>query len=135
MKRHEQAILLLEKARQDETLVDEVVTSEKVSDEIVGFHCQQAAEKLLKALLAYHGVHFHRTHNLRQLMVTLADEGHALPEDLQDIDTLSPFAAVLRYEAPPMEVSLDRTHARDQLRRLREWVESQIDGSREVYSP
>lgn len=128
MKRHEQAILLLEKARQDETLVDEVLTSEKVSDEIVGFHCQQAAEKLLKALLAYYGVHFHRTHNLRQLMVTLADEGHGLPDDLQDIDTLSPFAAVLRYEAPPMEVSLDRTHARDQLRRLREWVESQIDG-------
>lgn len=26
--------------------------SEKVSDEVFGFHCQQAAEKMLKALLS-----------------------------------------------------------------------------------
>jgi HEPN domain-containing protein len=43
--------LLLRKAAQDEALLGEVLTSDQVSDEIIGFHCQQAVEKLLKALL------------------------------------------------------------------------------------
>ena len=45
MKQHEQARLLFAKGCQDEALVDEVLASTQVSDEIVGFHCQQAAEK------------------------------------------------------------------------------------------
>ena len=49
MKRREQALLLLRKAAQDEALLDQVLTSDQVSDEIIGFHCQQAAEKILKA--------------------------------------------------------------------------------------
>jgi HEPN domain-containing protein len=53
MKRREQALLLLRKAAQDEALLDQVLTSDQVSDEIIGFHCQQAAEKILKALLNY----------------------------------------------------------------------------------
>ena len=65
MRRHEQALLLLQKAREDQTLVEEVLASQRVSDEIVGFHCQQAAEKFLKAVLSEIGVYFQRTHNLR----------------------------------------------------------------------
>ena len=38
MKRREQALLLLRKAAQDEALLDEVLTSDQVSDEIIGFH-------------------------------------------------------------------------------------------------
>jgi len=49
MKRREQALRYLRKAAQDEALLDAVLTSTEVSDEIFGFHCQQAAEKLLKA--------------------------------------------------------------------------------------
>ena len=52
MKPREQALLLLRKAAQDEALLDEVLASDQVSDEIIGFHCQQAAEKILKALLS-----------------------------------------------------------------------------------
>jgi hypothetical protein len=42
MKRREQALPLLRKAAQDEAPLDEVLTSDQVSDEIIGFHCQQA---------------------------------------------------------------------------------------------
>ena len=42
MKRREQALLLLRKAAQDEALLDEILASSAVSDEIVGFHLQQA---------------------------------------------------------------------------------------------
>ena len=49
MKRREQAVLLLRKAAEDEALLDQVLTASEVSDEIIGFHYQQAAEKRLKS--------------------------------------------------------------------------------------
>ena len=52
MRHREQALLLLKKAADDEALLQEVIESRQVSDEIFGFHCQQAVEKLLKALLS-----------------------------------------------------------------------------------
>jgi HEPN domain-containing protein len=38
---------------------------------VVCFHCQQAAEKWLKSRLCEDGVHFPKTHDLRQLLVLL----------------------------------------------------------------
>ena len=54
MKQREQALLFIKKACQDEALLAEVVFSKAVSDETFGFHCQQAAEKLLKAILSFY---------------------------------------------------------------------------------
>jgi len=53
---HEQALLFLRKAEADIALLDEVLASNRVGDDIIGFHCQQAAEKLLKALLSESGM-------------------------------------------------------------------------------
>jgi hypothetical protein len=39
MKRREQALLLLRKAGQDEALLDEILASQSVDDEVIGFHC------------------------------------------------------------------------------------------------
>jgi hypothetical protein len=89
MKQSEQATLLLRKAAQDEALLDEILTSETVSDEIIGFHCQQAAEKLLKALLSNLGIRFSKTHELGALALLLTDAGHPLPSELEGIDALS----------------------------------------------
>jgi HEPN domain-containing protein len=115
----EAAWRLLEKAAQDEALVDEVLESPRVSDEIVGFHLQQAAEKILKAMLTDLGRPFLRTHNLRLLMDLLADAGRPLPESLGDLDTLTPFGTFLRYEAALGEPALDRAAARGLIRSLR----------------
>ncbi|MDP2766575.1 MAG: hypothetical protein Q8O41_03865 [Candidatus Methanoperedens sp.] len=41
----ERAELLLAKSKDDETLLEEIISNEKVRDEIIGFHAQQAAEK------------------------------------------------------------------------------------------
>jgi HEPN domain-containing protein len=126
MRRHEQALLLWSKACDDETLVDEVLTSPRVSDEMVGFHCQQAAEKFLKAVLSEMGVHFQRTHNLRQLMDLLSDAGQQLPDDLSDLDTLTPFGTIFRYDVVPPAHPFDRQRAREMIRRVREWAESEV---------
>jgi len=129
---HEQALILMGKAGQDEALVDEVLDAAHISDEIVGFHCQQAAEKLLKALLAEKGIHFEKTHNLHHLLNLLADAGVPVPQDLEDLDELTPFAVLLRYASPGMEEPGDRRAWREMVRRVREWVEPQIQGQGRV---
>lgn len=120
MKRREQAILLFRKAREDEDLLLEILDSERVSDEIFGFHCQQAAEKLLKALLADFGIDFPRTHNLRLLMDLLGDAGFHLPAELANLDFLTPYGTLFRYEHLPSRSKLDRSLFLKMIKGLRE---------------
>ena len=126
MKQREQALLLLRKAAQDEALLDAVLDSDRVSDEVVGFHCQQAAEKLLKALLSDLGVAFRKTHELGALMELLARSGEPLPGEFENLDVLTPFGAVYRYDDYDVEAPLDRRQARALLRSLRAWVEDRL---------
>jgi len=44
--------MLLRKAMQDELVLERLVNDQDVDDDTLGFHAQQAAEKLLKAALA-----------------------------------------------------------------------------------
>ena len=94
MKRREQALLLLRKAAQDEALLDQVLTSDRVSDEIIGFHCRQAAEKILKALLSDLGVRIRKTHEIGALMLLVAEAGLPLPTQFEDLDALTPFRLI-----------------------------------------
>jgi len=45
------AKLFLARAKDDEILLEEIITNERIREQIIGFHAQQAAEKLLKAFL------------------------------------------------------------------------------------
>ena len=126
MRQHEQAMLLVKKAADDEALLAEILPSSHVSDEIFGFHCQQAAEKLLKALLSQAGIGYPRTHNLRLLMDLLADSGQPLPTDLSELDILTPYGTLFRYEDLPAEVELDRETLYKLVRSLHEFVEKRL---------
>ncbi len=126
MKPREQALLLLKRAAQDESLLDAVLQSDLVTDEIFGFHCQQAAEKLLKALLSDLGIRFRKTHELGALMDLLAGAGNSLPPEFGDLDALTPFGAVYRYEDYDAPMPLDRTQARARVCALGEWIESRL---------
>jgi HEPN domain-containing protein len=103
-----------------------VLASDHVSDEIIGFHCQQAAEKILKGLLSDVGVRFRKTHEIGALMALLAQAGHALPDQFENLDVLTPFGAIYRYEDYDSVVSLNRPAARESLRELRAWVEAAL---------
>lgn len=129
MKSREQALLFLKKAVQDEDLLDEVGDSERVSDEIYGFHCQQAAEKLLKGLLSNLGIRFRKTHDLRELLDLLTDFGHPLPKDLSEVDILTPYGTLFRYDILDVSTHFDRAEARRMIRTLRKWVERKIKDS------
>jgi HEPN domain-containing protein len=97
-----------------------------VSDEVIGFHCQQAAEKILKALLSDLEVRFRKTHEIGALMALLAQAGCPAPENLENLDILTPFGAIYRYEDFDIPVALDRVAARQATRELPVWVEAKL---------
>lgn len=124
MKKHlEQARLYIQKASEDEVLLNKIVDDLDVSDNIFGFHAQQAIEKLLKALLSTKSVRFKKTHNLRELMDLLAETGLPLPDPIAEIDYLTPYGALARYENVPFNTPFDRRAARKLVRDVRSWVE------------
>jgi len=123
MRQREQALLLVRKAADDEALLEEILSSRQVSDEIFGFHCQQAVEKLLKALLSLAGVGYPRTHNLRLLMDLLTDAGQPLPNDFTELDILTPYGTLFRYEDLPVEIELDRKPQYELVKALHVFVE------------
>ena len=120
------AELLLAKARDDETLIEEIILNYKIKDEIIGFHAQQASEKLLKALLMSKNISYRRTHDLRELIDLISDYYMEFPETLMEIRTLSPFAVEFRYDYIPMEEEEDfnRQKALEMVQQLRIWIEN-----------
>ena len=126
MKHLELAALFLKKAGEDEALLDAVAHLESVADSTFAFHCQQAAEKLLKALLVALKVRFRKTHDLQELMTSLEDAGDALPQTFSGLDELTPYAVQFRYDELVESVRFDRLAARQLLRELRRLVENRI---------
>ena len=126
MKQAEQARLFLRKAAEDESLLDAILTLPGVSDAIFGFHCQQAAEKLLKAVLSYHRIAFFRTHDLQELMELLQAGGHPVPPEAAGADELTPFAVQLRYDDLSPTHPVDRPTLRELIRNLRQFAEGEI---------
>lgn len=101
MKRREQSLKLLEKAAQDEFVMDKLLADPASPEEAIGFHAQQAAEKLLKAVLANAGIAYPVTHRLAELIDLINDAGLSFPEHLNDIRLLTPFAVEFRYDILP----------------------------------
>jgi len=58
-----EAAVLARKAADDAKAMQLLASNQEISDEIVGFHAQQAVEKWLKAVLGYQGVEFEYTHD------------------------------------------------------------------------
>ncbi len=66
-----------------------MLETDAVTDAIVGFHCQQAVEKSLKAVLAASGADFPFTHDLGGLIELCEGAGTPVPATLEDADRLT----------------------------------------------
>lgn len=123
--RAEHARLLVRKAVEDETAVEKLARDSEVADSVVGFHAQQAVEKLFKAVLAAEGAEYPFTHDLRHLIDLLSRAGRPLPSGLEHARRLAPWATEFRY-GESIEDKLDRAGALDTIRAVREWAELAI---------
>ena len=77
------------------------------------FHAQQAAEKTLKSFLAYSKKDFPYTHNLVKLVNLCAEEDPDFLGLIPAVESLTPFAVELRYDAEfwPSEDTADNALA------------------------
>ena len=89
--------------------------------DVVAFHCQQAAEKYLKARLAITGEDPPRTHDLRRLLLVLQQVESFTAQETGMANLLTPFGVAIRYpgeedEPPVLELLTAARHFRDKLR-------------------
>jgi HEPN domain-containing protein len=121
----DEARRLLAKAGEDEYVLDRLLENAAAPEAMVGFHAQQAAEKLLKAALFLAGAAPPRTHNLTQLMELAMVSGLQIPAECETLRWLTPYAVLYRYEgeAEADEERLARQMVRENLQRLRDCVE------------
>ncbi len=86
------------------------------------FHCQQAAEKYLKALLQESGVHVPKTHDLEDLLELLLPHDATLAPLRRCLRSLSRYAVEYRYpglRATRREMAAALGHAERVRRELR----------------
>ena len=87
----------LRKADADLAVADRLLSDDAAFPNAVAFHCQQAAEKYLKALLTCWGVEFPKTHVLAALIGLIEAHRAELAESLLDAVILTPYGVELRY--------------------------------------
>lgn len=85
------------KALNDLLDADNNLASARVPTDTVCFHCQQAAEKLLKAALAAQGVPPPRTHVLLMLSDLVVEKAPGVKALDDALTILTPYAVSARY--------------------------------------
>jgi HEPN domain-containing protein len=120
---------LLERASDDLRAAEVLLDATDLPDSMVGFHCQQAAEKSLKAVLASRGRRFPHTHDLGLIAELCEKSGGSLPESLSDIDRLTPFAVRLRYSAAEDLVGVSRQAAVRWAKDAVAWARGELEDS------
>ena len=92
---------------------------------IICYHCQQAAEKAIKALIIYSGAKggVPQKHNLSFLLDQMKNM-YDIPEKYYDYaDTLTPYGIAVRY---PNELPIDDRHVKEAIRysaEIIDWIE------------
>jgi HEPN domain-containing protein len=98
----------LHKADDDLGVAERLLSEDAAYPDAIAFHSQQAAEKCLKAFLAWRETDFPKTHDLAQLLDLIHPLDATLAESLRDVIVLTPYGVELRYpgdrpEATPRE--------------------------------
>lgn len=106
----------LQKAANDRRSAEGLLALTPPITDTAAFHCQQAAEKLLKAWLLAHEVEFEKMHDLRNLVLLCATSDPAFATLQSAAATLTPFAVRFRYPGPTdptleaVRAALDMVH-------------------------
>jgi HEPN domain-containing protein len=114
------------KAEEDFYSADSLLhTVEVPAASTASFHCQQCAEKYLKAFLQEHGVRFERKHDL----LPLVDLCVRIDKDFRkleaDLESLEDYAVAIRYPGASASVELAEL-AFDAAERVRKFTRSKL---------
>jgi HEPN domain-containing protein len=126
-KKLEYAKRWFDKAKNDLLDADNNLAADKVPYDTVCFHCQQAAEKLLKGFLVAQGCEYPITHNLF-LILDKVIEYDGLAESLREtLALLNPYAVEIRYPGDELMLTIENaTEARQAAQEVLEWMKSRF---------
>ncbi len=127
-KQSEHAKLWIEKARSDLLNADNNLAAQEVPYDTVCFHCQQAAEKLLKGFLVAHGCEYPITHNLFVILEKTLEFDDSADSLRETLALLNPYSVEVRYPGDAwMPTPDDATEARQAAQKVFEWVQSRLE--------
>jgi len=113
----------LRKADADMSLAEHLVSEGVNFPSAITFHCQQAAEKYLKALLTWWDIEFPKTHVLAKLIGLVETRDAALATSLLDAVVLTAYGVELRYPGDRPDATPDEAReAVDLARKVRDAV-------------
>ncbi len=95
----------LQKARLDLFSATILLEHDPPVPETAAFHCQQAVDKTLKALLVWVNVPFEKVHSLTYLLDLGEVEFPDLTSLRENVEELAPYAVEIRYPSEMLEIS------------------------------
>ena len=102
----------------------ELCLSGAVALDTATFHCQQAAEKFLKAWLIAHDIDPPKTHEMKHLIALCLPIDPRFDQLSSDADALTPYAVERRYDSK-FWPSLDEVRAAlEKAHRIRDFVKA-----------
>ena len=126
----------LRKADHDMQTAERALHGGSPITDTAAYHCHQAAEKSLKAFLAWRAKPLVRTHDLMDLLTRCANEESRFVDWADRISVLSAFGTVLRYPSVDADPSvIDVTHALQTTRHFHAFVSSLVGETRQGQTP
>jgi HEPN domain-containing protein len=117
----------LAKADGDLRMAELTLNSDEPVYWAAAFHAQQAAEKLLKALLTFHGVEFEKSHSIDYLLELCAKVEPEVETLRPTATNLTDFAVESRYPLPrPDPTEAESTEAVEIARQIRRFVHEKL---------
>jgi len=119
----------LRKADSDMGLAEHLLSEGVAFPNAIAFHCQQAAEKYLKAFLTWHQVAFSKTHDLQELLDLVEAVDDSLAVALRNVIVLTPYGVELRYPGDrPDATPGEAREAVELAQKVREAVRNRLEG-------
>ena len=107
---------------------DNNLVASRVPYDTVCFHCQQAAEKLLKAFLVACGREYPTTHNLFAILEKVLEFDPTAESLRQALAMLNPYSVEVRYPGDAwMPTPDDATQARQAAQEVYDFVQSKLE--------
>jgi HEPN domain-containing protein len=111
--RQREASSWLEIVLEDVRVSDTCLRMDPIALGSAAYHCQQAGEKIVKALLVLAGVNFRRTHDLDELVDSAMPPYSNLGGDLEALRGLTLWSIAYRY--PRIESEIEPLPARAEI--------------------
>jgi HEPN domain-containing protein len=122
-----EAAVLARKAEDDTKAMQWLASKSEISDEIIGFHAQQAVEKWLKAVLGSREIAFEYTHDLHRLITEVTTAVGEFPFDTPEVVALTEHAVPLRYDEILDTEPLDRQAVVRLVDEVGDWAARQLE--------